>query len=98
MLDGLDRTDWAALTHAYGPAADVPDLLRALASKKTAVREEALGTLYGNIWHQGTVYEATAHAVPFLVELLGAPAVAGKAELLALLHELATGRSYLDVH
>lgn len=23
--------------------------------------------LYGNIWHQGTIYQATAYAVPFLV-------------------------------
>jgi hypothetical protein len=98
MLDGLDRTDWAGLTHAYGPAADVPGLLRALASRKKAVRDEALDTLCGNIWHQGTVYEATAHAVPFLVELLATPAIAGKAELLSLLHALATGRSYRDVH
>ena len=30
MLDGLDAVDWSALAHAYGPAADVPGLLRAL--------------------------------------------------------------------
>ena len=36
-LEKLDSIDWASLKHAYGSAADVPDLIRALASsdKKT---------------------------------------------------------------
>jgi len=25
VLEGIDQVDWARLTHAYGPAADVPD-------------------------------------------------------------------------
>lgn len=59
MLDELDRVDWAALTHAYGPAHDVPGMLR----------EAALDDLYGSIFPRGEVYSATAAAVPFLVSL-----------------------------
>ena len=40
-LEKLDSVDWAGLKHAYGSAADVPDLIRALASsghEKTRTR------------------------------------------------------------
>jgi hypothetical protein len=94
MLEGLDDVPWGKFQHAYGPAEDVPDLLRRLASGDA----EALSDLYGNIWHQGTVYEATAHAVPFLIALASAPQVPERHEILAYLGCLALGNSYLDVH
>lgn len=98
MLEGLDAVVWHKLEHAYGEATDVPELLRALASDNAKARSDALYALYGNIWHQGTVYEATAYAVPFLGELLAAPDVMEKHRILMLLSSLATGNSYLDVH
>ncbi|MDZ7617237.1 MAG: PBS lyase, partial [Patescibacteria group bacterium] len=73
MLEGLDTVDWASLRHAYGEATDVPGLLSALLSPDPKLREEATCELFGNIWHQGTVYPASAAAVPFLYELLTAP-------------------------
>ncbi|MEU4425461.1 hypothetical protein AB0F81_32975, partial [Actinoplanes sp. NPDC024001] len=93
MLDDLTTVDWPALTHAYGSAGDVPGLLRDLAEGD----DKALSTLYGNIWHQGTVYEATAYAVPFLIRILAAPA-ADRPGILGLLGSIARGASYLDVH
>jgi hypothetical protein len=98
MLEGLDRIDWSKLGHAYGPATDVPGLLRQLASADIDDRKNAMHELYGNIWHQGTVYEASAHAVSFLIELLQAEDVGGKDEILILLADLAQGTSYHDVH
>lgn len=98
MLDGLDSIDWQHLSHAYGPATDVPDLLRALASADKVTCDQAFQQLHGNIWHQGTVYEATAYAVPFLVELLTYESIEDKAGILGLLSSIATGSSYLDVH
>ncbi|HYE18826.1 MAG TPA: hypothetical protein VEA69_10300 [Tepidisphaeraceae bacterium] len=98
MLEGLDEVDWLSLRHAYGPADDVPDQIRALAGPNRPSREDALYGLFGNIWHQGTVYEASEYAVPFLLELAGDPAVSGRDGILSLLHALATGHSYLDVH
>lgn len=98
MLEGLAGIDWGSLNHAYGAAADVPDLLRALASPERKVRSRALYGLYGNIWHQGTVYEATAYAVPFLIELLREAMVQDKAEILGLLQAISRGSSYLEVH
>jgi hypothetical protein len=63
-LERLDDVPWGSLTHAYGAADDVPGLLRELASGDAEAREAALHELHGNVWHQGTVYEATAHVVP----------------------------------
>ncbi|MFF9483498.1 hypothetical protein [Streptomyces sp. NPDC014676] len=62
----LDAVRWQTLTHAYGPAVDVPDLIRALHQGDDTAVDEAVHELYGNIHHQGTVYSASAPAVPFL--------------------------------
>ncbi|WP_329109626.1 HEAT repeat domain-containing protein [Micromonospora sp. NBC_01699] len=93
MLSGLDDVPWDELHHAFGKATDVPGLLRGVADGD----DDALGDLFGNIWHQGTVYEATAYAVPFLVELLDAPGT-DTTGLLGLLAAIAQGTSYADVH
>ena len=69
LLEGLDAIDWAKLSHAYGPATDVPDLLRALVHRKEA-RERVQHELYGNVIHQGTVWSASSKVVPFFVEIL----------------------------
>lgn len=91
MLDGLDAVPWADLGHAYGSAADVPALLRSLPDPDPKVRSRTLGTLYGNVFHQGTRYPATAHVVPFLIELCANPAVPGRGDLLSLWGSLITG-------
>lgn len=96
MLSGLSSVNWAKLTHAYGVATDVPDLIRALGSKRSRDRHEALDALAGNIWHQGSIYQATAFAVPFLVELLAEPAVEGKDGILELLAYIAVSGSTTD--
>lgn len=98
MLKGLDEVKWAELTHAHGSAKDVPEMIRNLASDDQAVREQALFTAFSNIYHQGSVYEATAHAVPFLIELAAEPSVQARDELLVLIDHLANGESSLDVH
>ena len=98
MLEGLDQVPWASLTHAYGSASDVPGLLRDLAWGGPEQREEALDDLCQSIWHQGTVYEASAYAVPFLLELVQSPSVGERDQILALLANLAQGNSYLEVH
>ncbi|MBD1920766.1 hypothetical protein H6F77_06665 [Microcoleus sp. FACHB-831] len=98
MLEDLETINWHQLTHAYGSADDVPELIRNLASDNADIRGKAINELYSNICHQGTVYEATSYAVPFLIELLQSETVQDKDEILTLLAYLAQGRSYLDVH
>ncbi|MFF3504707.1 hypothetical protein [Streptomyces sp. NPDC003247] len=71
-LDGLDARPWSAVSHAYGSAEDLPDLLRALAGADREASDEALSELYGSVLHQGTVYAASAEAVPFLARVAAA--------------------------
>ncbi|MGP3990156.1 hypothetical protein [Streptomyces sp. 3N207] len=90
MLDGIDEVEWAALEHAYGSADDVPDLLRAAGSVDAQVREEALDGLVSSLCHQGSIYSATAAAVPFVARLvLEGPG--DRLALLWLLHGAADG-------
>lgn len=93
MLEKLDYIDWSELHHAYGTAEDVPDQLRALINERPGLNQGALWELFGNIWHQGTVYEATAYAVPFLIELAGNRSTPNRLGILHLLSVIAQGRS-----
>jgi hypothetical protein len=91
MLEGLDTIDWTSLTHAHGAATNVPDLLRSLLSEDGNVRQEAIADLHEMIWHQGSVYPASAAAIPFLYELLTHPDVQDKGGIVSLLGSIATG-------
>ena len=94
----IERVPWSDISHAYGPAIDIPDLIGELTSADAAIRNEAWSELHGNLWHQGSIYEATAYAVPIFLELLNEPTVPGKHRILAYLALLFTGHSYWDVH
>ncbi|MEW6735494.1 MAG: hypothetical protein AB1489_29655 [Acidobacteriota bacterium] len=91
MLEKLNDIDWQRISHAYGPATDVPDQLRALASLDKKIRDEAYHHLYGNIYHQGTRWSASAKVVPFLFELLAGKQVQEKDRIIHLLIALAIG-------
>ncbi|WP_405857582.1 PBS lyase [Streptomyces sp. NBC_00090] len=85
MLTGIEEVDWASLGHAYGPADDVPALLRGLASADPAERETALDGMYGAVHHQGDVYDSTLACIPFLLELVADPAVQDRGCIIELL-------------
>lgn len=93
MLEGLAGIDWDRLEDAYGPATGVPEFIRGLASRDRGTREEALEELHNQVCHQGSVSEASAHVVPFLIELLREPSVGGKEGILDLLAGLAQAQS-----
>ncbi|MFD0072632.1 hypothetical protein ACFVIY_09360 [Streptomyces sp. NPDC127166] len=89
-LDGLDDIDWASHEHAYGSAADVPGLLRAL--YRPADADDAAATLSMNVHHQGGwVSSAAVAALPFLVRAAVDPAVASpvRIELVDLVASIA---------
>ena len=69
-------TNWAALHHAYGPAGDIPALLRA--AEETG---DDLGPAWNEVWsrlcHQGTVYTASYAALPLLAGISERHAPAG---------------------
>jgi hypothetical protein len=63
----IASVDWNSVSHAYGPAVDTPAQLRRLLDEHERV--DAFEQLVGSIWHQSTVYPATAQAVPILAEI-----------------------------
>ncbi|WP_432043096.1 HEAT repeat domain-containing protein [Streptomyces cadmiisoli] len=95
-LAGLDAIDWAELEHAYGPADDVPGQLRALCVGDASARGKALNDLYGNIFHQGSRYPASAFVVPFLARMAADVSLPDRDEHLELLAALAIG--YDEAH
>jgi hypothetical protein len=98
IFENLDDVPWDKLQHAYGSAEDVPQLLRNLVSPIETERQGAIYELFGNIWHQGTVYEATLYAVSFLIEILKSDRVSDKDEIAMLLASIAGGQGYYQVH
>ena len=83
--------NWRKLSHAYGSARDVPQLLKALTSEEATTRSQALDKLNASLCHQGTVYSATVASVPIFVELLQIPNIHDKSEILILLGCFARG-------
>ncbi len=101
-LAELDEVDWSSLTHAYGEgrlgselAGDVAGSLALIAHDvRTAVNEG----LYSNVCHQGTVYEASAYALPFLGAVAaGDVPSATRAQLVTLFADIAVGGSHVTV-
>ncbi|MBT2585332.1 hypothetical protein [Arthrobacter sp. ISL-95] len=104
-LDELNQVDWNRLEHAYGKgvvplaAANVSlGIAGDVAGSLAALRDDpffAIGDgLYSNICHQGTVYEATAHAVPFIAAVAAGNVPDGiRVPLLALLGDISIGGS-----
>ncbi len=91
MRDRLNDVAWETLKHACGSASDVPAQLRALANRNRKRRDEALYALYGNIFHQGTRYSASGHAIPYLIELCRDDSVRDKFEIVDLIRHLVAG-------
>ena len=74
----LDSKKWSELKHAYGPATDIPGLLKQLQSLPTSEGDkEPWFSLWSSLAHQGDVYPASFAAVPHVVHFLSqAPAKA----------------------
>jgi hypothetical protein len=77
MVVPLDSPRWKALSHAYGSAGDVPDLIRAIEAEKVPNHRDG-GTwfeVYSSLFHQYSTYSATYAALPHIVRVaeLGTP-------------------------
>jgi hypothetical protein len=91
LAEALASIPWSALHHAYGPADDVPALLFAVTLATDDVRHAAWWELWGNIHHQGTVYEATVPSVPFIYDVARSVEAADRVEALSFLRQIAVG-------
>ncbi|TDD73515.1 hypothetical protein E1293_31130 [Actinomadura darangshiensis] len=90
-LQGLEDIDWASLTGAYGPADEIPDILRGLAANDEGW-DEAMEVYFSSVVHQDTCYSCTPETIRFLVQVARAPQLTPeyRVELLAHLTYIAT--------
>jgi hypothetical protein len=95
MLEDLETINWNQLHHAYGSASDIPQQLRALTSSDDALCRKALGTLLENLYHQGSRWEASAYAIPFLYELLSDSYIQRRQGIVKLLIRIGLGDDWL---
>lgn len=77
VKDGFRLGDvpWSRFRHAYGPGADVPELLARLRSPNPEPAGQALLSLWHKVVHQGTVSAVAPLTIPFLVRLAVDPSV-----------------------
>jgi hypothetical protein len=71
-LLSLHDPRWGELRHCYGPAEDIPDLLRQLAAAPGPQADtwaDPWFTLWSSLCHQDDVYPASYAAVPHLVRI-----------------------------
>jgi hypothetical protein len=77
----LAQTPWSDLSHAMGPAADVPLNLTGLLDTDQHRRTSALNFLHQVVHHQNTLYEATVPAIMYVVGILPDPRTARPIDL-----------------
>jgi hypothetical protein len=96
-LTGLTDIAWPKLRCAYGPADTVPGFLRDAASQDPGRQAAGVAELWQNVWHQGTVYTCTPHAVPFLAALVADVRLhdSTRAQLALLLASIASANSFV---
>ncbi|HUE75154.1 MAG TPA: hypothetical protein VMP01_30075 [Pirellulaceae bacterium] len=93
MLDELDNVKWENLACAHNPV-EVPHLIRQLCSDDPDQRLQALEVLIEYLWYQGTVFECSLYALPFLVDLLTEPSTPDKTGIAVLISAIGTGTPY----
>lgn len=67
----LDSAAWDQLRHCYGPASNIPDLLRQLAANPQPMKSDdgPWESLWSALCHQDDVYTASYAAVPHIVDI-----------------------------
>jgi hypothetical protein len=90
----LDSELWHELSHAYGPAGDIPELLTELSEKSDlneGDHEEPMFALWSSLYHQEDVYSASYAAFPHLVEIAATKKVTDRIKILMLAAAIASG-------
>jgi hypothetical protein len=72
-LLSLDSNRWSELSHAYGDASDIPELLTELESfpPDEGPEAEPYFSLWSALCHQGDIYTGSYAAVPHIVRIMG---------------------------
>lgn len=85
--------DWSRLEHAYGSAADVPQLFEQVGDPDMA--EEGWDGLFSSLCHQGTVYPASFAALPVLADIATGRRPGDRQAALALAGGIVAGERHL---
>jgi hypothetical protein len=99
-LAELDSVDWSELDHAYGTGVVGDEIFGDVARSLALVSSDASTAvdmgLYSNVCHQGTVYEASAFAVPFIAAIAAGDIPSDvRSMLLHLVGDIAIGGSFV---
>ncbi|MCG5437846.1 hypothetical protein [Micromonospora foliorum] len=86
-----EEVDWSSVSHAYGPAIEIPALLRSIKSDSQEVRQGAYGDLVDLLVHQGSRFEASAAVAPHLIDIVADPAVPDRFAACQVLAAVAVG-------
>lgn len=89
-LSELNMVDWKKYRHAYGPAGDIPKLLRAIAEAPAAGNAQEVNWLGNRIFHEGVapVHRVTLAVLPFVLGLVIEGNTPHRARLLKMLWEM----------
>lgn len=86
MLQTIESVNWKNLYHAYGEATNIPEFFNLLANETDFQNwRTVLADLAKHVFHQETLYPATAYTIPFINQLLTHASAAKTYELLSLL-------------
>ncbi|POR34110.1 PBS lyase HEAT domain protein repeat-containing protein [Tolypocladium paradoxum] len=95
ILQGIDSVDWASLQHRHGHATDIPTWIKQLqyeySGPRGSARAAALAKLSDCLVHRGSHWEASPHAVPFLLKLLAEVRTPVRNDIVHLLIDVAVG-------
>lgn len=67
MLEEIRKIDWAKYRHAYGPATDVPDMLKRLYTDIEIT--DAWDDFEYSVFHQNNFYSVSPIVIPFIIDL-----------------------------
>ena len=96
-LADIDRIPWDQMVHCRGSAADVPGLLRTLFGSPTPEeRRKATSHLFDRLLYQGSIFEPTAHVIPFMVKGLPLLPEAEQAQVVQFLSSCANGNTMTE--
>jgi hypothetical protein len=88
----LSKVAWDQLEGAFGPATDVPEMVRQLGASGPEARVDAAEMLADNLNHQGSVYEPVAYLIEPLLFQLRSPVSWGSRKSLIFSTVLAAAR------
>ncbi len=92
LLDGLDEVDWGPDFYF------IPELLNARASTDPDIALSEQAELSHQLCHQGSIYDETLLAIPFLVKLILRPETVAREDLVYLLAYIIEGTFQSDVY